>query len=387
MKTIQCGGLVGIECKPVAIDATVADQTVSPGLDVVGMPEAAGRELRVRVLAALSASGRALDRRVTLDVHFARRGACLDLACAVAVLTETFAMPEIPRTLYWGELSLAGDVRPVRGTLPFLRMAQALGATRAVVPYGSARYARFVPGLELCEVRTLRDVISGAVEHSTPSPAARLDEPLFAELPGYEEAKALLTRAGALGLNVLMIGSPGTHMTMLARRVCGVRPSMTDTESLEVATIQSASGLDSVLPSGRPFRAPHHTVSTIGLVGGGDPIRAGEVTLAHNGVLYLDELPEFRLDAVTMLAGVLQRGEVTARNKGESTTMPARPMIIASARPCPCGWHGHAERTCSCTPDRISKYLARARMLPFDMIITFRGENATVAVAPVRAAQ
>lgn len=347
-----------------------------PSFDVVGLAEAAVRESRVRVKSALAQVGVDLaEYRVVVNLAPAdvkKRGAAFDLAIAAATLAALGVVPHaaLDGVLLLGELSLNGAVHASRGALSHLRGAAERGVPRAIVPLANAREAAFVHGVHVSCVGTLGelvDVLAGRRAGALPprkeaSPSAPLSEDL-AEVRGQTAARRALEIAAAGAHNLLMVGPPGAGKTMLARRVPTVLPEMTAEESLDVIAIHGVAGL---LASGgaaaygaRPFRAPHHTASDVALVGGGDRARPGEVSLAHHGVLFLDELAEFRRSAIEALRQPIEDGHVIISRAQVTARFPARPMVVAATNPCPCGYMGDPSGRCGCTAERVRAYRAR----------------------------
>ncbi|MBI4953021.1 MAG: YifB family Mg chelatase-like AAA ATPase [Myxococcales bacterium] len=346
-----------------------------PMFHIVGLPEASVRESRMRVRAALGRLGVDLGEWV-LTVNLApadlrKSGGAFDLAIACAVLAALGRVrPEaLAGVLLLGELSLTGALRPVRGVLPAMLGARRQGLASAVVPPGNAAEAAVVGDVDArvgSELTAVVDHLNGgtSLERARPAPsAARVAlEGDLADVRGQQAARRALEIAAAGGHNLLMIGPPGSGKTMLARRLPGILPPLGLAESLEVTAIHSVAGLlapGQGLVCERPFRAPHHTVSAAGLLGGGDPLRPGEVSLAHHGCLFLDELCEFQRHVLEGLRQPLETGELVicrARSRG---VFPARPLLDAAVNPCPCGYLGHPTRRCDCSPTRIAAYAGR----------------------------
>ncbi|MFK7984588.1 MAG: YifB family Mg chelatase-like AAA ATPase [Sandaracinaceae bacterium] len=364
----RAGCVVGVAA--VAVDVEVHLSKGLPGFDLVGLPETAVRESRVRVRAALANQGYSLPpRRVTLSLAPAdlrKRGASLDLAIAVALLSACGSCPpnRLEETLLFGELSLSGELRPSRGLLPQLRDLRSRGVVRAIVPRDQLTEGALVSDIDVRGAHDLADVVAFLASEIelpraasvTPSALAEVGPraPDLMEVRGQMAAKRALEIAAAGAHPILMIGPPGAGKTMLARRLPGILPAPTPPEALAIATIASAAGLPR--PTRRPFRAPHHTASPASLVGGGDPVRPGEVTLAHLGVLFLDELPEFSRASIESFRVILESGESVISRVRERVTMPARPLVVAAMNPCPCGYDGDPTRLCRCTPARVAAY-------------------------------
>ena len=345
-----------------------------PGFEIVGLPDSAVKEARERVRAAIKACGfRFPVSRITVNLAPAdtrKAGTTYDLPMLLGILSAGEQIRPLPEaSAFFGELSLSGEVRPIAGALPMAVAAARAGYRDLFVPEANAREAAFADGVHVYPVRDVRQLLlhlSGA-EPLEPAQTAPLTEyraevPDFCEVKGQESVKRALEIAAAGGHNVLMVGPPGAGKSMLAKRLPGILPDMTREEMTESTEIHSVAGItdpDHPVVSIRPFRAPHHTVTSVAMTGGTAQGRPGEISLAHNGVLFLDELPEFSRETLETLRQPLEDDRVTISRAAYTVTYPSRFMLVCAMNPCRCGWYGHPSGRCTCTESSVNAYHSR----------------------------